>query len=115
MIKKFSPWSRYGSITRKFFPITDKKAIHFSNSYLNNENEQTVEGRRRQPPSPPPADLCCQSGCTKCVWVEYCHELVEFYKNDGLERAEQELKYHVKDPSLRMFIKMELKQTLKHK
>lgn len=109
MIKKFSPWS----VTKRFLFETNRKAIHFSNVNLNGEQNGQ---QKRPPPSPPPADLCCRSGCAKCVWLEYCLELVEFYRNDGgVEKAQKELENHVHDPSLRMFIMMELKQMLNNR
>ncbi|CAH1274106.1 OXLD1 [Branchiostoma lanceolatum] len=57
------------------------------------------------PPLPP--DNCCMSGCANCVWLQHAEELLEHYKDGGdkaLEAIDQ-----IQDPSLKMFLKMELK------
>ncbi|XP_035694734.1 uncharacterized protein LOC118428701 [Branchiostoma floridae] len=60
------------------------------------------------PPLPP--DNCCMSGCPNCVWLEHAEELLEHYK-DGGEKALEALE-QIEDPSLKMFLKMELKSRM---
>lgn len=59
-----------------------------------------------------PPDNCCCQGCDNCVWIQYCEELVEYFQ-DGGDRAKKEIDQLIDDPSLKMFIKMELAQKLK--
>lgn len=46
-------------------------------------------------------------GCANCVWIDYCQELMEIYQ-DGGEKARAEIERLISDPSLKMFLKMEL-------
>lgn len=56
------------------------------------------------PPDPP--TTCCGTGCANCVWIVYAEELREYYK-DGGEQAKKAIE-KIDDPSLKMFIKLEL-------
>ena len=69
--------------------------------------------KSRSPPEPPPAELCCMSGCANCVWVTYAEELVKFY-GEGKDKAAvmKDVSKHIEDPSLREFVKLELKTRL---
>jgi Oxidoreductase-like protein, N-terminal len=48
------------------------------------------------------------SGCQNCVWIQYATELTELYK-DGGDQARKIILERIKDPSLQMFLKLELK------
>jgi hypothetical protein len=48
------------------------------------------------------------SGCQNCVWIQYATELTEMYR-DGGEQAKKIILERIKDPSLQMFLKLELK------
>ncbi|KAI8494970.1 domain containing 1 [Branchiostoma belcheri] len=61
------------------------------------------------PPLPP--DNCCMSGCANCVWLQHAEELLEHYK-DGGEKALAAID-QIQDPSLKMFLKMELKALMR--
>ena len=61
-----------------------------------------------KPPDPPPPELCCMSGCTNCVWIEYAKELKEFSNNGESNQTIDEALKKIEDPSFRTFIKMEI-------
>ena len=65
-------------------------------------------------PEPPPDGLCCGSGCQNCCWLVYAEELLDFYKEDGKDKAFQALK-NIPDLSAREFVKMELKMKIQLK
>ncbi len=60
---------------------------------------------------PDPPTNCCMSGCANCVWLDYAEELAKLY-SDGGRAAEKVLKA-IEDPSLRIFMSIELREKLK--
>lgn len=60
---------------------------------------------------PDPPTTCCMSGCANCVWVEYAEELARLYKDGG--RAAEKVMKTIEDPSLKIFLSLELKDKLK--
>lgn len=48
------------------------------------------------------------SGCENCVWIQYGKELTDLYKDSG-ETARQIILEKIKDPSMQVFLKMELR------
>ena len=60
---------------------------------------------------PPPPTDCCMSGCAKCVWLLYAEELVGIYRDGG--RAAEKVLEAVDDPSLKIFLSLELREKLK--
>lgn len=66
-----------------------------------------------QPPTAPGDEGCCGSGCSRCVWLEYAEDLVDFYKDGGARAAEAVAK--IPDANVRQFVKMELDHILKSK
>lgn len=59
---------------------------------------------------PDPPTTCCMSGCANCVWIEYAQELAVLYK-DGGKAAEKVMKT-IEDPSLKIFLSLELREKL---
>lgn len=51
---------------------------------------------------------CCMSGCANCVWIEYAKELTKIY-SDGGDKAKELILEKITDPSLKMFLQIELK------
>ena len=51
------------------------------------------------------------SGCANCVWIEYAEELLKVY-SDGGDKVRKELEKRILDPSLRVFIELELQHKL---
>ncbi|KFB48707.1 hypothetical protein ZHAS_00016708 [Anopheles sinensis] len=47
------------------------------------------------------------SGCQNCVWIQYAAELTKIL-NDGGDKARELVLEKISDPSLKMFLKMEL-------
>lgn len=47
------------------------------------------------------------SGCEHCVWITYAKELTELYKDSG-ETAKKMILKKIEDPSMQVFLKMEL-------
>ena len=62
---------------------------------------------------PPPPTDCCMSGCANCVWVVYAEELAAIYKDGG--RAAEKVLEAIQDPSLRIFLSLELRERLKER
>lgn len=46
------------------------------------------------------------------MWIQYCEELIDYFQ-DGGDQAKKDIDKLIEDPSLKMFIKMELAQKLK--
>ena len=61
-------------------------------------------------PQPPPVDLCCMSGCPRCVFIEYADELMAYCKKTG-SNSHSEIKKITKDPNMQMMIRMLMKET----
>lgn len=59
---------------------------------------------------PDPPTNCCMSGCANCVWIEYANQLGHILQ-DRSEAAQQILNV-IEDPSLRIFLSIELKDRL---
>ena len=57
---------------------------------------------------------CCMTGCANCVWIQYAETLIDKYK-DGGDKARAVLEQMVTDPSLKMFIRMEMNNKLSDK
>ncbi|XP_054159803.1 oxidoreductase-like domain-containing protein 1 [Oppia nitens] len=94
--------------------ITDKLFVakRFSNDSSddkrkNVKTETTSEYKTsKRPPKPP--ENCCQSGCDNCVWVKYVEELQQYY-GDISQEAIKQLDQYITDPSLKVFIKQQIK------
>uniref|UniRef100_A0A182K3B7 Oxidoreductase-like domain-containing protein n=1 Tax=Anopheles christyi TaxID=43041 RepID=A0A182K3B7_9DIPT len=56
---------------------------------------------------PPEPTTCCMSGCQNCVWIQYAADLTKIL-DDGGEKARAIVLEKISDPSLKMFLKMEL-------
>ena len=52
------------------------------------------------------------SGCANCVWLQYADELVHYYE-DGGAKAKKEIDRLIVDPTMKMFVKMELVSKMK--
>ena len=59
---------------------------------------------------PEPPTNCCMSGCANCVWITYAQELAQLYKDSG--KAADSVMNAIDDPSLKMFLNLELKEKL---
>lgn len=57
---------------------------------------------------------CCMSGCANCVWIDYAKELTRIY-SDGGSKAQKVILEKISDPSLKIFLQMELKALGKSK
>ena len=66
--------------------------------------------KSNQPPLPP--TNCCMESCANCVWIQYCQELMDYYQ-DGGQKAKVEIERLVNDPTLKIFLKMEIENKLK--
>lgn len=64
-------------------------------------------------PACPDPNLCCREGCPNCVWIEYAKE-VKMHHNDS-DRVVSEIEKQIDDPSIRAFIIMQVKDSLKKK
>lgn len=51
---------------------------------------------------------CCGSGCVNCVWVRWAEQVCSQYSQQGPSLARAKILPHITDPSLKMFITMEL-------
>ena len=97
---------------RVFHPIS--KSVAFSNISISpscvpgTHTEGLSDDTDIQLPDPP--TTCCMSGCANCVWIEYAQELAVLYK-DGGKAAEKVMKV-IEDPSIKIFISLELREKL---
>lgn len=82
------------------FPNCSKPSCSFSSSTSDDDVEL-----------PPPPTDCCMSGCANCVWLSYAEELAQIYKDGG--RAAERVLEAIEDPSLKIFLSLELRQKLK--
>ncbi|XP_023176027.1 oxidoreductase-like domain-containing protein 1 [Drosophila hydei] len=57
---------------------------------------------------PPEPTTCCMSGCANCVWVEYAKTVAKIL-GDNDDRARELVLAKIKDPNLRVFLEMELR------
>ena len=89
--------SLLGSIELIISASTDAKAAHF--------------------PDAPPAELCCGSGCSNCIWVQYADDVMAYVKtlplhNGIIEKQKKMVRdcinEHVADENLRAFLLMEV-------
>ena len=60
---------------------------------------------------PEPPTNCCMSGCANCVWLTYAQELLQIYKSS--DQVTEEVLQAVKDPSIKVFLSIELAEALK--
>lgn len=56
---------------------------------------------------PPEPTDCCMSGCQNCVWIVYAETLTKMY-DDGGEKAKKIILTRIQDPTMKVFLKMEL-------
>ena len=119
---------RTSSAVRTVFSITSASATPCQNHHryrtsgVNDSSSSTINPEPRNPIShssstqdevvlPPPPTDCCMSGCAKCVWLLYAEELVGIYRDGG--RAAEKVLEAVDDPSLKIFLSLELREKLK--
>ena len=95
--------SYYNLTPSALFPNSSKPSRCLSYS-TPNEGDDDVE-------LPPPPTDCCMSGCANCVWLLYAEELAQIYKDGG--RAAERVLEAIEDPSLKIFLSLELRQKLK--
>ena len=79
--------------------------------YLSNTNSDSLgsSGDGESDPQLPPLPTdCCMSGCANCVWISYAEELAKVYRDGG--RAGEKVLEAIQDPSLRIFISLELRE-----
>ncbi len=94
------------------------RAIVTVNPLLNNKplsralSEIPTDQEAEEVAIPDPPTTCCMSGCANCVWIDYAKELAAIY-NDGGQAAEKVMKT-IDDPSLKIFLSLELKEALKN-
>ena len=70
--------------------------------------EEDAEEEEKDIEIPPPPTNCCMSGCANCVWITYAQELAAIYKDS--ERASEKVMRAIDDPSLKIFLNLELKE-----
>lgn len=60
-------------------------------------------------PSLPSNDLCCQTGCSNCVYLVFADELLDYCKKEGKDPT-SELNSLTQDPSVKAMILMIIKE-----
>uniref|UniRef100_A0A0N4ZH58 Oxidoreductase-like domain-containing protein n=1 Tax=Parastrongyloides trichosuri TaxID=131310 RepID=A0A0N4ZH58_PARTI len=75
-------------------------------------------------PKPPEKDLCCGSGCQKCVWIIYTEDVLKAineniqYNGKNIDKKEiyngiqDIINKEIEDPNLKAFILMEIKSKI---
>ncbi|CAF0708673.1 unnamed protein product [Brachionus calyciflorus] len=98
----------------------------FCNTQIINRNlyitKRLLTKDRDQPSDvkPPPQIplMCCGSGCSNCVWIQYTDELLKYYEENSkkrkmaLKKALEEIQ-KIEDVNLRDFLTMEIKMKMK--
>uniref|UniRef100_A0A8W7P3S6 Oxidoreductase-like domain-containing protein n=1 Tax=Anopheles coluzzii TaxID=1518534 RepID=A0A8W7P3S6_ANOCL len=79
-------------------------AYRFCSSSTNGPDRTADDSVPELPPEP---TTCCMSGCQNCVWIQYAADLTKIL-DDGGEKAREIVLEKISDPSLKMFLKMEL-------
>ncbi len=87
--------------------LLSNKLLSRSLSDISSDSEPELEVKIPDPPT-----TCCMSGCANCVWIEYAKELVDIYKDGGV--AADKVMKAIDDPSLKIFLSLELKEVLKN-
>lgn len=77
--------------------------------FLKNKNERNKKYFFFQ--LPPEPTTCCMSGCNNCVWIAYAEELVKLF-DGNTEEARKVLLDKIQDPTLKMFLMVEINARL---
>lgn len=85
---------------------SDEDSVDKSKPEFSEESSKSDSENLKLPEEP---TNCCMSGCSNCVWIQYAAELSKLMK-DGDVKAKKIIMERVKDPNLRAFLLMELKQ-----
>lgn len=101
------------------------KLIHFhTRNFIYRKFGSTVKilsnktKSNEKPPPPQVPLMCCGSGCSNCIWIQYAEELVKYYESRG-DKKENALRdalskiEKIDDVNLRDFLTMEIKMKLK--
>lgn len=97
------------------FSVTLVTRVRHINSWLIKIRLKSSNSNERSPHKPTnkkPPELpvyCCMSNCEKCVWITYAEELVEYYEKVDTKIVEEAIEKNVQDPSLKAYLRMELK------
>lgn len=75
---------------------------------------QTSVDKLVELPETPNPDLCCRSGCDNCIWIQYALKLDQFCAGQG-EQCLKELDRQIDDPSIRAYIRLQIRQQLAEK
>ena len=98
----YSDTPKVANDNEEFWSDSKKSKIGF-----NTNDQQGLE---------PPANLCCMSGCTNCVWMKYADNLMQHYaeKRSTIEMQKllSEIEENIDDPMIKAFIKLEIKSKL---
>ena len=109
----FRLWSSVSvSAVRRFFEGTPTRSSSHHRVRASSSSSPGSSGEDESDfELPPPPTDCCMSGCANCVWVLYAEELTEIYRDGG--RAAEKVLEAIQDPSLRIFLSLELRERLK--
>uniref|UniRef100_A0AAG5DFD5 Oxidoreductase-like domain-containing protein n=1 Tax=Anopheles atroparvus TaxID=41427 RepID=A0AAG5DFD5_ANOAO len=101
----------YCAVLRRRMLLRNVK-LGFANRPCSTNSNETGPKGCTTPELPPEPTTCCMSGCQNCVWIQYAAELTKIL-NDGGEKARELVLEKISDPSLKMFLKIEL-QNIEH-
>lgn len=64
-----------------------------------------------EPPTLPSPDLCCRTGCPKCIFIQYTDELMAYCKSSNKDPMDEVKKVTV-DPCIRVMIEMLVREEM---
>ena len=86
--------------------------ICYSSSQRLSQDSKVISSKNLKPP----IEQCCMEGCVNCVWLEYADSLIKEYNGEtsliDIERLLEEIDKDIENPSVRSYIKFEIKSKL---
>lgn len=100
--------------------------INQINFYSNDSNKSKKSSNQTNKFPVLDSNLCCREGCDKCYFIEYVNELENYFLNESnhtkskdrhklLNEILNEIDKRIDDPSIKTFVKMQVKESFNKK
>lgn len=86
-----------------------KRCLCSNSSTTSSDGEETSKRDLKEPPTLPSPDLCCKTGCSNCIFIQYTDELMDYCRSENKDPME-EVKKVTSDPNIRVMIDMLIKE-----